>query len=65
MEGLDPRVVSNIISEDENISPTEKTLREELQAQGDADSDKIKGYSANSKSVGDIQRNSDVIENDK
>lgn len=64
MEGLDPRVVSNIISDADNISPTEKTLKEELQAQGDTDADKIRTYSANTKSVGDIQRES-VLEDEK
>lgn len=59
MEGLDPRVISNSITENDNISPAEEALKEEIQAQADIDADKIKTNSVTSKSVGDIQRNSD------
>ena len=65
MEGLDPRVISNSITEEDNISPTEEVLKEEIQAQADIVADKIRTDSVTSKSVGDMQRNSAVLKDDE
>lgn len=62
MEGLDPRVIANSITEEDNTSLTEEALKEELQAQVDVDPDKIRTDSVTSKSVGDIQKNEAVSE---
>lgn len=60
MEGLGPRVISSTFNTDQNnVTPTEEVLKEELQAQVESDSEQIKTRSENSRSVSDIQRNYD------